>query len=197
MRVKICGITTVTDALLAESLGADYIGMIFAKDSKRYISKEQAKKITATLTTAVPVGVFTEDNLSEVLEVCREAKIKTIQTYFPVVESLSGITVWEVILVEDELDQQRIEQSSASKIVLDASHNGEFGGKGLSFDWNLLPEKREKIILSGGINLKNVAKAINSKPFALDVCSGVEVSPGVKDAEKLKQLFSIRDSDVR
>ena len=189
MDVKICGITQLEDALLAESLGAKYIGMIFAKQSPRCISLAQAKLISDALTTAIPVGVFVEQDSDIITEIASQTGIKVAQVYQPHGD-LATVSIWEVLLSEQGFDQQRMQSSTADKFVLEASHKGEFGGKGLQFDWELLPEQRSNIVLSGGIGLDNIEQAMRQNTAVIDICSGVESAPGIKDQDKLKQLFT-------
>ena len=93
MKVKVCGITRVEDALLAERLGADFIGFIFANASKRCVSPEVARQIIEALTTAIPLGVFVEQTDDEVIKIADVAGLKAVQIYRPVVRKLDALTM--------------------------------------------------------------------------------------------------------
>lgn len=189
MKVKVCGITRVEDALLAERLGADFIGFIFANASKRCVSPEVARQIIEALTTAIPLGVFVEQTDDEVIKIADVAGLKAVQIYRPVVRKLDALTMIEAIRVKDENDLQPVGQSQADYYLLDAYHESAYGGTGHVFDWTMLPEDVSNVFIAGGLGIDNVRRAALLRPFAIDVCSGVESAPGMKDEKKLRMFF--------
>jgi phosphoribosylanthranilate isomerase len=172
MKVKICGITNRQDAEDAAQGGADALGFIFYSESPRYISLLNAGRIIRTLgATVLPVGVFVNAPREEVLRTIHETGIGCVQ--------LHG---------EDELRRYHV-----GAYLLDAHVEGWRGGTGRTFDWEIACRAKRfgNIVLSGGITPENVVDAVRTvRPYAIDISSGVEISPGRKDRQKLLQLFA-------
>lgn len=189
MKVKVCGLTRLEDALLAERLGADFVGFIFAKESKRCVSVQKAKKIIERLTTAIPVGVFVEQADDEVLDIAQNSGLKAAQIYRPVLEKVDALTMIEALRVKGKESLDQIGKSRADFYLLDAYHDSAYGGTGRVFDWDLLPGNVSNLFIAGGLAASNVQKAASLHPFAIDVCSGVESVPGIKDSRKLEKFF--------
>ncbi len=189
MKVKICGITNVEDALLAESFGADFVGLIFARSSPRAVDRERARRIVEALSTAKPVGVFVEQSIAEVEEIARDVGLYGVQLYRRPSRPARGVRTIRAIRVRDRRSFASMRSGAADYFLLDAHNGRAMGGTGLSFDWSLLPDRLNRVFLAGGIGPANVRLAAKHRPFAVDVCSGVESEPGIKDAAKLRRLF--------
>lgn len=192
--IKICGITNAEDALHAVESGADLIGFIFWDKSKRYVSEGKVKSIVDSLGDAVKtVGVFVDEDIKELNKLVIGTGIDYVQLHgSETVEYVSQVEaeVIKAVRVKDKADIEKALKFKdvADYILLDTFVEGEQGGTGKTFDWNLVSELTEDIplILSGGLNPDNVRGAIEAvKPYGVDVSSGVEKSPGIKDFEKI------------
>ncbi|MEK6223337.1 MAG: phosphoribosylanthranilate isomerase [Thermodesulfobacteriales bacterium] len=195
-KIKICGITNMEDAQAAADFGADALGFIFYKQSKRYIDPEVAKRIISALPPFLTtVGVFVNQDLDEISEIKEMTGIQVAQLHgdeTPEFASLLPLEVIKAIRVKDKSDLDRVAQYSGQAILFDTYSDIEYGGTGESFDWGILKTKpiSGDIILSGGLNPDNVLEAIKIvKPYAVDVSSGVEIAPGKKDHKKIKKFI--------
>ena len=197
-RVKICGITRWEDAQLAVELGAAALGFNFYPPSPRYIDPQAARSMTAKLPPFVtPVGVFANEMDGEhVARVARESQITAVQLHGPLTSSLDGALQGflqiRAVAVGHEFQPAMLTQLAGHAILLDAYDPELPGGTGKAFNWALAREARRfgTIILAGGLTPENVEQAIREvRPFAVDVASGVESAPGVKDAAKLRAFF--------
>lgn len=192
-RIKICGITRTEDALLAAKLGADAIGLVFYPQSPRYVTGEKAVEIIHALPAFVTVvGLFVDATISEVKKILQTVPLNLLQLHGD--ESTELCDSYEkpyikVIRMMPEINvTEKINNyPNAAAILLDTYHAQQKGGTGATFDWNLIPQDTQKpIILAGGLNSDNVEEAIHKvNPYAVDISSGVESSPGVKDSNKL------------
>lgn len=193
VRVKICGITRVEDALNAVAQGADAIGLVFYKPSPRNIEIEQAIEIANKIPAFVSVvALFVNAEPAFVRKVISQVKLDLLQFHgdeTPQECASYGMPFIKAIRVKSDTNLvQCAKDFSASKaLLLDTFTDGVAGGTGHVFDWNLIPAALDKpVILAGGLTAQNVAQAINQvKPYAVDVSGGVEVSKGIKDAEKI------------
>jgi phosphoribosylanthranilate isomerase len=199
-RVKICGVTLPDDAARVASAGADFIGLNFWPKSKRYLAPERAPMIASVVRatgTAKLVGVFVDPELDEIQEVTARVDLDIIQLHgdespdFVKRVSLAVYRpVWKALPVRSSRDLQALDIWPAEALLLDAPVPGR-GGAGTTFDWQLAREARERfpklhVVLAGGLTPDNVSTAIQAvEPWAVDVASGVEAAPGVKDASKL------------
>ncbi|MDI1307865.1 MAG: phosphoribosylanthranilate isomerase [Methylotenera sp.] len=202
VRVKICGITRVEDALSAVEQGADAIGLVFYDKSPRNVSINQAAEIIKHIPAFVSVvGLFVNAEPSFINEVIAKAKIDLLQFHgdeSPAECASYSLPFIKAIRVKSDtnLVQYAKEYSAAKALLLDAYAEGVAGGTGNVFDWNLIPKQLAKpVILAGGLKADNVAQAIQQvMPYAVDVSGGVEVSKGVKDAAKIvafmQQVYS-------
>jgi phosphoribosylanthranilate isomerase len=196
MKVKICGITNLEDALLCCELGTDALGFIFYEKSKRFIDYENAKEIISKLPSFVTkVGVFVDENVDVINEASRKIGLHIAQLHgsetpsdidriiLPVIKSLR---------VNKEFDFSHPFFFKHCAILLDAYSDNQFGGTGTTFDWKLIPhELKHKIILAGGISAENIEEVYaNIKPQAVDLSSSVEAYPGKKDEKKLREFFN-------
>ena len=197
VRVKICGITNVKDARLAARLGADALGFNFYKGSPRYIKPERARAIVAALPPFVcTVGVFVNEEPERVNEICTLCHINAAQFHgdeSPVtISAVRGVAKIKCMRVRDERDVARCRRYHVDAFLLDAYVEGVPGGTGETFNWELARGAREfgPVILAGGLSPDNVEDAILvADPYAVDVASGVEASPGVKDKELLTEFI--------
>lgn len=196
-RCKICGITRLEDALRAVELGADALGFIFYAASPRYVSVERVREIVAALPPFVTtVGVFVDASAETIKQVLSQVSLDRLQFHgneSPEQCAAFGKPYIKTLRVQAGVDIKAFVQrySPAHAILLDAYHPQTMGGAGVVFDWQLIPQGLAKpIILAGGLNAANVATAIRViRPYAVDVTSGVEAAPGVKDPAKLKAFI--------
>jgi phosphoribosylanthranilate isomerase len=202
VRVKICGITRLEDALCAVEQGADAIGLVFYDQSPRNVSINQAIEIANHIPAFVSVvGLFVNAEPSFINEVITKAKIDLLQFHgdeTPEECASYSLPFIKAIRVKSDtnLVQYAKAYSAAKGLLLDAYTEGVAGGTGHVFDWNLIPKQLAKpIILAGGLKADNVAQAIQQvMPYAVDVSGGVEASKGIKDAAKIaafmRQVYS-------
>ncbi len=197
VRTKICGITRVEDALVAAQAGVDAIGLVFYGKSPRAVSIAQAQLITAALPPFVTVvGLFVNATRSEVNAVLDSVPLDVLQfhgdespadcagfsrPYFRALRMQPGLDIAELAA----------QYTDAQGILLDAWVPGVHGGTGERFDWARIPENLAKpLILAGGLNADNVGQAVQQvQPWAVDVSGGIEVSHGIKDAEKIRKFL--------
>jgi len=197
MRVKICGITTVWDGLLAVEMGANAIGMVFWPSSPRFVDPARARVIVKALPADVTkVGVFVNQT-ADALAIAQEVGLDSIQLHgdeqpndyagfsLPVIKAVAvrgNETVAEAAAVPAQVT-----------VLLDAHDPIRRGGTGTVIDWSIAAEiaRMRPVILSGGITAANVADAVRAvQPYGIDVSSGVECHPGCKAAGKLRALFA-------
>ncbi|GAD63668.1 phosphoribosylanthranilate isomerase [Aquipseudomonas alcaligenes] len=193
VRVKICGITRLEDALAAAAAGADAIGLVFYAKSPRAVDIEQARAILAALPPFVTsVGLFVDAERSELERILASVPLDLLQFHGD--ESVQqceafGRPYIKALRVKagDDIAAQVARYPSAQGILLDAYVEGVPGGTGEAFDWSLIPQALSKpLILAGGLRPDNVAEAVSRvRPYAVDVSGGVEASKGVKDVEKV------------
>lgn len=195
-RVKICGITNTEDALASVELGADALGFIFWKKSPRYIEPLRAATIIKGLPAFVTaVGVFVDETLEGIKKTQEDSGITCVQLHGgerpEFAQSVRGPVV-KAFRVRDLADLGAIRGYRVAAYLLDAFKAGVPGGTGETFDWKIALEAKKlgRIILSGGLSPENVSGAVRTvAPYAVDVSSGVEKSPGVKDRLKLERFF--------
>lgn len=193
-KVKICGITNLQDARLAIKSGADAVGFIFAKSPRR-ISITKAAQIAKEVAGAVNiVGVFVDTPKNKIKKIIKQCRLDYIQLHGnespEFCSSFKNIKIIKTIHVQNKDSFKGISAYKVSAILLDTYVYGKQGGTGKSFDWRLIKDIKQPLILSGGLNAGNVKKAIKIvKPHAVDVCSGVERAFGKKDPRKLKQFL--------
>ncbi|MEK9940393.1 MAG: phosphoribosylanthranilate isomerase [Methylotenera sp.] len=192
-RVKICGITRMEDALSAVELGADAIGLVFYAPSPRNVSIEQAAAIAAAVPAFVSVvGLFVNAETQFVRSVISQVGLDLLQFHGderPEDCAQFQLPFIKAIRVKDDTNLIQCAQdfSAAKALLLDTYTEGVAGGTGHVFDWNLIPQELAKpVVLAGGLSQHNVAQAITQvRPYAVDVSGGVEISKGIKDAEKI------------
>ena len=196
VKVKICGITNLADARAAIDIGADILGFNFYPQSPRYITPEDAAKIIGALPAFVDVaGVFvnaTVDEINKAIGVCHLDWIQLHGDETPeFCESFLTLNVktMKALRVRDHSDIDKAEDYYTDAILLDAFDPARYGGTGITFDWNIVGHMGKRVFLAGGINPDNAAKAVELGVYGIDICSGIESEPGIKDHEKMKQLF--------
>ncbi|MBW7995215.1 MAG: phosphoribosylanthranilate isomerase [Candidatus Glassbacteria bacterium] len=198
VRIKICGITRLDDALAASELGADALGFVFHKPSPRYLEPEKAagiiRKIPRLVTT---VGVFVDLPADEVRRVAATAGLDRAQLSgdeTPEYCRRLGLSWIKAFRLAAEGDLKKItEYETGGDILLDSYVKGVPGGTGEKFNWEWAAMARShgRVILAGGLEPSNVAEAIRTAaPYAVDVSSGVESAPGIKDHRKLEDFFA-------
>ncbi len=196
--VKICGITNIEDARSAVNSGANALGFIFYDKSPRYILPETASQIAADLKGQVPfTGVFVDETLDYVHAAKEEMGLNFIQLHgneSPEYCRAVQLPVIKVFRVAPDFDAGIMKYYDVHAFLFDTYEKGKHGGTGDIFNWNLIGDLQTDtpIILSGGLSVENILDAINAVcPLAVDVNSGVESKPGVKDEKKMKALFDI------
>lgn len=196
VKVKICGLTRKEDAELAVSLGASALGFIFTPTSKRYNSVENRQWISELTTSVLKVGVFVDQSPQEIKEIVSELKLDIVQLHgkekLQFIEEL-GLPVWKSITIDKAVKQEFPNHLLIQKYLIDSETKGISGGTGISFDWNRLSGLKlsKPFVVAGGINPENVLELLENKSVEfIDVNSGIEDSPGIKNHVKMKNLFA-------
>lgn len=204
-RVKICGITRVEDALLACDLGADAIGMVMTESSPRCVSLEQARAIREALPAFVDAVVLSHglpaDRVGRIISTVRPDLVQFHGLEDAAFCELFGVRYVKALGMAGDIDVRTLmaEHEHAAGFVLDGHPPGQQGGQGKTFDWSRIPRDLDRpILLAGGLHPGNVGEAIRAVgPWAVDLASGVESSPGIKDAAKLRAFFAaVRAADA-
>lgn len=194
-KVKFCGLTRKEDVENANELLPEYVGFVFAKDSRRYISYQKASELKNLLDSRIlAVGVFVDENIENIVELLNNQVIDIVQLHGneseEYIKSLSCLTdkpIIKAFRIECADDVVPAQNSSADFVLLDAKN----GGSGKSFDWDLIKNFTRDYFLAGGLNTQNIKKAIEIlRPFAIDVSSGIETK-GFKDKNKMSALLDI------
>jgi len=186
MILKVCGITNQADASAAIDAGASAIGFNFYRKSPRYIDAEAASAISTP--GALRVGVFVNEAPSAIGEIARLAALDVAQLHGDeaVADFPQGLAVWKAARVSAGFDLSQYAGTPAQAILLDGPAAELYGGAGVTFDWTLARNSRLRIIVAGGLDASNVARAIAlSDPWGIDSCSRIEASPGIKDHKKM------------
>ena len=191
-KIKICGLRRPCDIAYANELRPDYIGFVFAKKSRRYVSPETAAALRADLDRAIcPVGVFVNEPPETIARLLNDGTIEMAQlhgqedeTYIQTLRSYTKKPLIKAFSIHCAADAEAAVHSPADYILLD---NGS-GGTGKTFDWSLTAGVTRSYFLAGGLSAENVAQAIDAAhPYAVDVSSGVETDK-VKDLEKMRRF---------
>ena len=202
-RIKVCGITSASDALAATASGVDVLGLVFYPKSPRYVTIEQAAEIAR----AVPpfttlVGLFVNAEAHSIRQVLDHVPLSVLQFHGD--EPEADCNRWQRPYIkafrvrpERPVVDMVAPYASASGYLLDSHRPGVPGGTGEAFDWGLIPDTLGKpVILAGGLHAGNVSAAIEAvQPYAVDVSSGVEASPGRKDSDKIKAFVKAVGKD--
>lgn len=192
-RIKVCGITSVDDALAAVNAGADAIGLVFYEKSQRNVSIDQANIIAGSVPPFISVvGLFVDADDAFLQDVLDQVPLTLLQ--FHGNEQDDWCRRWQRQYIKAlrvrpgmSLEKAVADYPGASGVLLDAYRKGIPGGTGESFDWNLIPESLNKpVVLAGGLHANNVGQAISRvAPYGVDVSSGVEIKPGIKDHNEI------------
>jgi len=204
-RVKICGITNSEDAAKVIDAGADAIGLVFYRKSPRYIELQCAQEIIRSLPALVTVvGLFVNESAAQIETILNTLSLDQLQFHGD--ESNSdciqfGKPYFKAVKVQDKDSVLRAQKlyPDANALLLDTPSKDAAGGTGKTFDWGLVPtETTTALILAGGLHSDNVTQAIvEVGPYAVDVSSGVESAPGIKDREKIFNFITrVRDADA-
>ncbi len=190
-KVKICGIRRREDIRAVNEALPDYMGFIFVKGKRRYIEPEQALGLRKLLRPEItPVGVFLDEDPQEVIRIARSKVIDMIQLhghededYIQQIKAETQLPVIKALIIKDEADIHRANQSAADLVLLDGGV-----GEGKTFAWSLLKKMHRPYLLAGGLDPSNIAQAVREmRPYGVDVSSGVETD-GWKDPEKIKMF---------
>ena len=199
--IKICGITSLDDALAAVTAGADALGFNFYKPSPRYIEPRIASAIVKQLPESIlAVGVFVnEDSPQAVLDIARDANVNALQLHGDEEpeycrQLATEMQVIKTFAVSDDFDTNLVEAYQVNAIMLDTKHNRLRGGTGRVFDWSIARQVRPRVArlyLAGGLAPENVAEAVETvRPYAVDACSGLEERPGSKNHERVRAFVN-------
>lgn len=203
VRVKICGITSLEDALAAVEAGADALGFMFYAPSPRCVRADQVRRIVEQLPPFVArVGVFVNSEEAFIRQTLREAGLDTVQLHgketVDLCRSLAPIPVMKAFRMEGPASLEALGAYAGCAWLLDSYVAGVFGGTGQIFNWDLACEavrRGGRVVLAGGLSPENVARAVAAvSPYGVDVSSGVEISPGRKDPDKLRAFVAAAKS---
>lgn len=196
-RIKICGNTGTAACELAVTLGVDLLGFIFAP-SPRQVSVEQARAIIRGLPEAVEkVGVFVDEPVDEINRIVEACGLTAVQLHpRRPAQELRGIPVpaIQVYRVDAHFRADAVDEAPGQRVLLDTAGNGKAGGTGRTFDWTLAEPvvQRHPTIVSGGLRPENVGAAVHMlRPYGVDVASGVESAPGIKDLGKVAWFIKV------
>ena len=196
VRVKICGITTVEDALQAVEAGADAIGLVFHEQSPRSVFPEQAQLIVRALPPFVQaVGLFVNADIDVVNATADLCRLDIVQLHGDESPEFCGLVERRVIKafrVKDATSLDPMRNYRVAGYLLDAWSPKAYGGTGTTFNWEVakIAERFGPVILAGGLTPQNVRNAVEAvSPYGVDVSSGVESAPGKKDPEKVREFI--------
>lgn len=193
IRIKLCGLTRPCDIEAVNDLRPDYIGFVFAKKSRRYVSPEQAAELKSLLRPGIlAVGVFVDEEIGRITALLSSGVIDLAQlhggedeTYIERMRERTDGPIIKAFRVEGEEDIEKAQASAADYVLLDSGG----GGTGKAFDRELLARIDRPYFLAGGLDASTVGEAVKRwRPYAVDVSSGIETD-GVKDAEKMRRFM--------
>jgi len=195
VKVKICGITNLRDALIALDAGCDALGFLFYKKSPRYIAPSQAREIIDNLPRNVTkIGVFVNCPERHIKNVAKICDLDILQFHgresAEFCRKFKGYKIIKVFRVKNKIDLKKILKYRTFAYLFDTFSRSKFGGTGRAFDWRLLADIKHPIFLSGGLNANNVNRAIKMvHPAWVDASSTLEAKPGKKDPKKVKNFI--------
>ena len=195
VKVKICGITNLRDALISVGAGCDALGFLFYKKSPRYIAPEEAKEIIKNLPRNVTkIGVFVNCREKSIKSIAKICNLDILQFHgnesVEFCRKFNGYKIIKAFRVEKKIDLAKILKYKTFAYLFDTFSQSKFGGTGKTFDWCLLADIKHPIFLSGGLNAHNVNKAIKKvNPAWVDASSTLEVRPGEKDSKKVRKFI--------
>lgn len=200
-KVKICGITNLEDALLSAKFGADALGFNFYEKSPRFIEPVKARVIIEQFPSGIMnVGVFVNEALEQIIEISEIAGLDAVQLhgdespkFLAELKTRTGLVIIKAFRVSPDFRPTNVLNFGADAILLDAYSIEGYGGTGENFDWQVAKSVQAvfpKMYLAGGLNAANIAEAILSvRPYAVDACSGLESSKGIKDGKKVEAFI--------
>jgi phosphoribosylanthranilate isomerase len=197
VHVKICGITSVDDALTAVDAGASAIGLNFIASSPRRVDVGRAREIARAVgDRALVVGVVADLSVDEMRALKVDAELGCLQLHGDEApEALLALLphAYKAVRIADASDVTRAARFGGEHLLADAKVTGMLGGTGVTFDWSLVASiaRARKLTLAGGLTPDNVADAVRAvRPYCVDVASGVELAPGVKDAARVRMFIA-------
>lgn len=199
VKVKICGITNLEDALGAIEAGCDALGFVFYKKSPRYITPEETRDIIKNLPkNIIKIGVFVNEKEKRIREIAKLCKLDMLQFHgsesVDFCKRFTGFKIIKAFRIKDKVDLARILRYNTFAYLFDTFVKSKAGGTGKRFDWRLLKDIKgigRTIFLSGGLNPANVAQAIKAAhPDWLDVSSSLEKSAGIKESRLVKDFIN-------
>lgn len=205
VKLKICGLTTLADARYCAGAGADFLGFVFHRPSPRYIEPEGVRQIADWLHGPDLVGVFVDESLESVRKSSTEAALTTVQLHgdespafcasldLPVIKAFRVKPDETAEMLKEKMEPYR---DSVQYFLLDAYRDGVPGGTGSTIDWSVAAALATEfpILLSGGLTPANISEAVETvRPLGIDLSSGVESSPGVKDFDLIADVFDVFD----
>lgn len=200
-KVKICGITRLHDARTAAAAGADFLGFIQHEESPRYVEPDVAKEILEWVVGPEAVGVFVNESAEAVNAACARVGFTLAQLHgheTPETCAAVEVPVIKAVRVQHDASAEQVRAlvepylDVVDFVLLDTHHTSLWGGTGESFNWRVARDLAAEVdlFLAGGISAENVAEAVQTmRPYAVDLSSSVEESPGVKDLDKLAAFF--------
>lgn len=197
VKVKICGITNIDDALAAVDYGADALGFVFYHKSPRCVTSEKAREIIGQLPPFIStVGVFANEAPEKIKEILEFSGIDILQLHGD--EPPDTCYIWHRVIralrVRDFADLKPLGVCRVSAFLLDTYSAESYGGTGQIFNWDIAVEAKKfgRIILAGGLNPDNIEKAVRYvRPYAVDVSSGIEEEKGKKDLKKMREFIEL------
>ena len=197
VKVKVCGMTSLKDALVAVELGADAVGFIFYKKSPRSVTMKTVREIVLELPPFVDtVGVFVDETAEQINKIADYCNLDIIQLHgdeSPTFCKKIRRKVIKAFRIKDMQSVKKLSSFQVSGFLLDTFSDNLHGGTGKVFDWNLaLPAKKfGPVIMAGGLTPNNVQQAVRQiRPYGVDVCSGVESEHGIKDHKKVRAFLN-------
>ena len=197
MKLKFCGLTREADICAANETRPDYIGFVFA-ESRRRVTDEQAARLRVQLAPGIQaVGVFVNDDPTHIAELANHGVIDLIQlhggesaAYIRRLRTMTATPVIYAVRVGTHEDIERVKPYSVEYFLLDTCTKDAYGGSGKTFDWSLIGAVGKPYFLAGGLNERNIIRAMRPGAYALDLSSGIETD-GVKDAEKMRRVAAL------
>lgn len=199
-KIKLCGLTRLEDIKTVNELMPEFVGFVFAKKSRRYLSPSDAKLLRKHLKPGIlPVGVFVNEDPKQIAALLASGTISVVQlhgsedeAYLSALRQLTDCPLLKAFRIDGKEDVLRASACSADGILVDSGT----GGTGTTFDWSLLKDLSRPFFLAGGLTLSNTRRAIDSvSPFAVDISSGIETN-GKKDPDKMRKFVRlVREPD--
>jgi phosphoribosylanthranilate isomerase len=195
VKVKICGITNLRDALISVEAGCDALGFLFYKKSPRYIAPLAAKKIIKSLPRKVTkIGVFVNSQEKSIKNIAKACSLDILQFHgnesAEFCRKFKRYKVIKAFRIKNKIDSAKVCKYKTFAYLFDTFSQSKFGGTGKAFNWCLLRNIKKPIFLSGGLNAGNVNKAIQAAhPVWVDASSSLEAAPGKKDPKKVREFI--------